>query len=44
MFQLEESTTRDDLKQYKFADDIGADRYAQDGGEVITLVKSLLTG
>ena len=27
----------------KFADDIGADGYAQDGGEVITLVKSLLT-
>jgi 5-methyltetrahydrofolate--homocysteine methyltransferase len=26
----------------KFADDIGADGYAQDGGEVITLVKSLL--
>ena len=24
------------------ADDIGADGYAQDGGEVITLVKSLL--
>jgi 5-methyltetrahydrofolate--homocysteine methyltransferase len=27
----------------KFADDIGADGYAQDGGEAITLVKSLLT-
>ena len=26
----------------KFADDIGADGYARDGGEVITLVKSLL--
>ena len=27
----------------KIADDIGADGYAQDGGEAITLVRSLLS-
>lgn len=47
---LEEAGLRNRLKvivggapvNTKFADDIGADGYAQDGGEVITLVKSLL--
>jgi 5-methyltetrahydrofolate--homocysteine methyltransferase len=47
---LEEAGLRNQLKvivggapvNQKFADDIGADGYAQDGGEVITLVKSLL--
>jgi methanogenic corrinoid protein MtbC1 len=47
---LEEAGLRNQLKvivggapvNLKFADDIGADGYAQDGGEVITLVKSLL--
>jgi len=49
---LEEAGIRNRLKvivggapvNLKFADDIGADGYAQDGGEVITLVKSLLAG
>jgi len=48
---LEEAGLRNQLKvivggapvNQKFADDIGADGYAQDAGEVITLVKSLLT-
>lgn len=48
---LEEAGHRDGLKvivggapvNQKFADDIGADGYAADGGEVITLVKSLLS-
>ncbi len=47
---LEEAGLRNQLKvivggapvNQKFADDIGADGYAPDGGEVITLVKSLL--
>jgi corrinoid protein of di/trimethylamine methyltransferase len=47
---LREAGLRDQLKvvvggapvNQKFADDIGADGYAQDGGEVITVVKSLL--
>jgi len=47
---LEEAGLRNQLKvivggapvNQKFADDIGADGYAQDGGEVITVVKSLL--
>jgi 5-methyltetrahydrofolate--homocysteine methyltransferase len=47
---LEEAGLRNQLKviiggapvNLKFADDIGADGYAQDAGEVITLVKSLL--
>jgi 5-methyltetrahydrofolate--homocysteine methyltransferase len=47
---LKEAGLRDQLKvivggapvNQKFADDIGADGYAQDGGEVITVVKSLL--
>ena len=47
---LEEAGLRNKLKvivggapvNQKFADDIGADGYAQDGGEVITLVKSLM--
>ena len=47
---LKEAGLRNQLKiivggapvNQKFADDIGADGYAQDGGEVITLVKSLL--
>jgi methylmalonyl-CoA mutase cobalamin-binding domain/chain len=47
---LREAGLRDQLKvvvggapvNLKFADDIGADGYAQDAGEVITLVKSLL--
>jgi len=47
---LEEAGLRNQLKvivggapvNKKFADDIGADGYARDGGEVITLVKSLL--
>ena len=47
---LAEAGLRDELKviiggapvNLKFADDIGADGYAQDAGEVITLVKSLL--
>ena len=48
---LEEAGLRNQVKvivggapvNTKFADDIGADGYARDGGEVITLVKSLLT-
>jgi len=48
---LEEAGLRNQLKvivggapvNQKFADDIGADGYAQDAGEVIALVKSLLT-
>ncbi|MDH3879311.1 MAG: cobalamin-dependent protein, partial [Desulfobacterales bacterium] len=48
---LEEAGLRNQLKvivggapvNLKYADDIGADGYAQDAGEVITLVKSLLT-
>ena len=48
---LEEAGLRNRLKvivggapvNLKFADDIGADGYAQDGGEVITLVRSLLS-
>ena len=48
---LEEEGLRDGVKvivggapvNRKFADDIGADGYARDGGEVITLVKSLLS-
>jgi methanogenic corrinoid protein MtbC1 len=48
---MEEAGLRNQLKvvgggapvNTKFADDIGADGYARDGGEVITLVKSLLT-
>jgi 5-methyltetrahydrofolate--homocysteine methyltransferase len=48
---LEEAGLRNRLKvivggapvNKKFADDIGADGYARDGGEAITLVKSLLT-
>jgi 5-methyltetrahydrofolate--homocysteine methyltransferase len=47
---LEEAGLRNQLKvivggapvNTKYADDIGADGYARDGGEVITLVKSLL--
>jgi methylmalonyl-CoA mutase cobalamin-binding domain/chain len=47
---LEEAGLRNQLKvivggapvNTKFADDIGADGYARDGGEAITLVKSLL--
>ena len=47
---LEEAGLRNQLKvivggapvNTKFAEDIGADGYARDGGEVITLVKSLL--
>jgi 5-methyltetrahydrofolate--homocysteine methyltransferase len=47
---LKEAGLRDQLKvivggapvNHKFANDIGADGYAQDGGEVITVVKSLL--
>jgi len=47
---LEEAGLRNQLRvivggapvNTKFADDIGADGYARDGGEVITLVKSLL--
>jgi 5-methyltetrahydrofolate--homocysteine methyltransferase len=48
---LEEAGLRNQLKvivggapvNQKYAEDIGADGYAQDAGEVITLVKSLLT-
>jgi 5-methyltetrahydrofolate--homocysteine methyltransferase len=48
---LEEAGLRDSLKvivggapvNQKIADDYGADGYAQDGGEAITLVRSLLT-
>jgi 5-methyltetrahydrofolate--homocysteine methyltransferase len=47
---LKEAGLRDQVKvvvggapvNQKFADDIGADGYARDGGEVISLVKSLL--
>ena len=47
---LEEAGLRNRLKvivggapvNTKFAQDIGADGYARDGGEAITLVKSLL--
>ncbi len=47
---LEEAGLRNQVKviiggapvNLKFADDIGADGYAQDAGEVITLVKSLV--
>jgi 5-methyltetrahydrofolate--homocysteine methyltransferase len=48
---LEEAGLRDNLKvivggapvNQKVADDCGADGYAQDGGEAITLVRSLLS-
>ena len=47
---LQEAGLRDQLKivvggapvNQKFADDIGADGYARDGGEALTLLKSLL--
>ena len=47
---LQEAGIKDQVKivvggapvNQKFADDIGADGYAQDGGEALTLVKSLL--